>query len=93
MMSAYFFQVLVILAGMLGLFGAAAYGLKHLQTKVQKGHRLKIKENLFIDTKRRISIVEYEGREFLMVFGAQQEHIIPLEEKKDHEAKHLQKAA
>lgn len=75
----------VVLGLTLGLFGGVIYALKYVQKRYQISSKLKLKENLFIDTKRRVCIVEYEGCEYMLVLGAQGEHVIDLNKGERHE--------
>lgn len=86
---AYTFMALV---GTLLLFGAVVYALKYVQKKYQVSSNIKVKENLFLDTKRRVCVIEYKGQEYMLLLGTQGEHMIDLRSGENRE-KQFQKAA
>ncbi len=87
-----FAYTLIALVGTLLLFGAVVYALKYVQKKYQVSSNIKIKENLFLDAKRRVCVIEYKGQEYMLLLGAQGEHMIDLKPGESRE-KQLQKAA
>ena len=87
-----FAYTLIALVGTLLLFGAVVYALKYVQKKYQVSSNIKIKENLFLDAKRRVCVIEYKGQEYMLLLGSQGERMIDLKPGESRE-KQLQKAA
>lgn len=83
---------LLALVGTLLLFGGVVYALKYVQKKYQVSSNIKIKESLFLDTKRRVCVIEYRDQEYMLLLGAQGEHMIALNSGESRE-KQFQKAA
>ena len=72
------FYVISALFGTIFLFLGVIYGMKILQKRYQISTNLKLKENLFLDTKRRACVLSYGEQEYLLILGTQGEHIFPL---------------
>ena len=69
-----------IVAGLMGLMG---YGLKYISTrgikwpsKTPVAKRLELVETLAIDVRRRLVIVRCDGREHLLLLGANQDLVV-----------------
>lgn len=65
---------LILLAGWAG----RKWDLRSLSQRLQYGKRLKVLEQLPLDARRKISIIQCDTQQYLLVSGAASEQLIPL---------------
>lgn len=81
MMEPGLLRAVLALIFVLGLIGVAGWGLRRWQGSrlsglMQKGRRLVIEEQLYLDPRRRVILLRCDDQEHLLLLGAQQEHVI-----------------
>lgn len=72
-------RALFALMATLALIGAAAYGARRLgmlQASGDQPKRLKVRESLMLDPRRRLVIVACDGREHLLLLGPGGDHVV-----------------
>jgi flagellar biogenesis protein FliO len=73
-----FLNMLLALGVVIGMMLLLAYGLKFIQSKVQSNVYLELAASIPLDGKRRACVLKAGTREFLLIMGTQNEHVIEL---------------
>ncbi len=80
---------LVFVAALIGLmgWGLRRWGASRFAEKMQEGRRLRMIEQLYLDPKHKLVLVQCDAREYLVMMGPQSEQLVALAEAKKLPAK------
>lgn len=80
-------QVVLSLLLVIGLIGLSAFALKYLSTKqswfsqaFSQGQQLKILDRQMLDTRTKLVVVDWKGREYLLLLHAAGAQMLDVEE-------------
>lgn len=78
---------LAFVAALVGLMGwiLRRWDISRLTRKLQEGRRLRMVEQLHLDAKRKVVLLQCDAQEYLVLFGAESEQWVALSQEKEKE--------